>query len=137
MEIKIDIPNKTLNEIEEMCIFNNISVEDYIFQCVMDNFNTMKYGDLNEKIHKQKTGDGEDKNLEEIKGVEKKKTGRPRKKVEVQESVESTIIDSKERKIIKDDVVLQHVVTKKEETVNTTDSKIENKIKRIRKLNTK
>lgn len=49
-EVKIEIANKLYNEILEMCKFNSITVENYVLNCVMDNFYTLKFGDINEKL---------------------------------------------------------------------------------------
>jgi len=83
MEIILDIPDKTYDEIMEMCNYNNITIDDYIFNCTLDNFNLMKYGDLNEKLNKKEEIKEPPKVEEKPKEVvEKKKVGRPRKKKE-------------------------------------------------------
>lgn len=78
MEIILNIPDKVYNEIMEMCKYNNITIDDYIFNCTLDNFNIMKYGDLNEKLNINQ----EQPKIEKEEVVIKKKVGRPRKKKE-------------------------------------------------------
>lgn len=58
MEIKIEIPNKLYNEILELCSYNNISFDDYIFDSIMDNYNSLIHVNLNEKIKEK-----EEKNI--------------------------------------------------------------------------
>jgi len=89
MEISIDIPDKIYAEIKEMCEYNSIGVDDYIFNCTLDNFNIMKYGDLNEKIMKKENVDAEEKPQV---SVEKKKVGRPRKKKE--EAIQNIVVNA-------------------------------------------
>ena len=81
MEIILDIPDKMYNEITEMCVYNNIVLDDYLLDCILDNFNLMKYDDLNEKLNKKEEVKEIPKVEEKPKEVtEKKKVGRPRKK---------------------------------------------------------
>jgi len=79
MKITIEIVDRNYFQIDEFCKFNNIQIEDYIVQCVEDDFFTRKYGDLNEKlgINKEEAPKVEEKPKEV---TEKKKVGRPRKK---------------------------------------------------------
>lgn len=79
MEITIDLPDRLYEEINEMCVYNGITITKYVFDCVLDNYNTMKYGDLNEKlgINKEEAPKVEEKPKEV---AEKKRVGRPRKK---------------------------------------------------------
>ena len=79
MEITIDLPDKIYDEIKQMCEFNGITIIKYAFDCVLDNYNTMKYGDLNEKLGIKEEPKEETKNIE-TPIIEKKKPGRPRKK---------------------------------------------------------
>lgn len=81
MEIILDIPDKMYNEIMEMCVYNNIVLDDYLLDCIFDNFNLMKYDDLNEKLNKKEEKIETPKVEEKPNEVtEKKKVGRPRKK---------------------------------------------------------
>lgn len=91
MEVVINIPDKTYNEIFEMCNYNGITVDEYIFNCTLDNYNLMKYADLNEKLNKEVETKVEEK-PQEI--VEKKKVGRPKKKKEEEIKVEKTEVPS-------------------------------------------
>ena len=52
MKITIEIIDRNYEQIKEFCEFNKIAIEEYIVQCVEDNFFTRKYGDLNEKLNK-------------------------------------------------------------------------------------
>lgn len=91
MILTIEIVDRNYEQIKEFCDFNQIKIEDYIVQCVEDDYFTRKYGDLNEKLNPSKPKIEEkpltkeiDKSIEnkteEEKKVEKKKVGRPRKK---------------------------------------------------------
>lgn len=135
MEITIDIVNRTYEQIKEMCDFNGIAVERYVLDCVLDNFNIMKYGDLNEKF----------KPKEEVKAIVKEtpkieeekpktKVGRPRK-VQVEE--EKPIVEEIKKELTEEIINPKQTLVKKEEVVNTTDSKLEKKLIRTRKLNVK
>lgn len=101
MKITIDIIDRNFIQINEFCDFNKINIKDYIVQCVEDDFFTRKYGDLNEKLKQPKEEkskevktenklmqEKETKQVEEPPKVEKKKVGRPRKKVETPSIVE-------------------------------------------------
>lgn len=90
MKISINITDRNYAQISEFCEFNNMSIEDYIIQCVEDDFFTRKYGDLNEKINptiKKSTVEGLKEEVKQIKEdkieidikEEKKKRGRPKK----------------------------------------------------------
>lgn len=131
MEITIDIIDRNYSQIKEFCDFNNIKVEDYIVQCVEDDFFTRKYGDLNEKLNKSKYEEkytellGKkinelSENKKEIENkTEKKKVGRPKKVKE--ETVPP--IENKE------------IIVRTEDTVNTDDNVGQSKIrKRILKV---
>ena len=95
--------------IKEFCDFNQIKIEDYIVQCVEDDYFTRKYGDLNEKINPSKSKVEENSSMNEVKeedkNVEKKKVGRPRKKKDDnastlnKEKKEEVIINNKETEI--------------------------------------
>ena len=136
MEITIDIVNRTYEQIKEMCDFNGIAVERYVLDCVLDNFNIMKYGDLNEKF----------KPKEEVKAIVKEtpkieeekpktKVGRPRK-VQVEEEVKP-IVEEIKKELTEEIINPKQTLVKKEEVVNTTDSKLEKKLIRTRKLSVK
>lgn len=51
MEITVNIVNRNYEQIKEFCELNKIKIEDYITQCVEDDFFTRKYGDLNQKLN--------------------------------------------------------------------------------------
>lgn len=133
MEIKVDIPDKIYNEIDEMCKFNSITLEDYVVECVMDNFYTLKYGDLNVKLGLVT----EEKKVEKkeevvVEPVVKKRPGRPRKKVEepkVEEVVEKKTEPIAEEKPINAVGSIQEIINE--------PIKEANKIKRTRTLKVK
>lgn len=134
MEITIEIVDRNYEQIKEFCDFNNIKIEDYIVQCTEDDFFTRKYGDLNEKLNKQKEEEvkvvKEQPKEEETPKVEKKKVGRPKKKVEEEPVIE-------EEKVVESPKVnTEQFFIKKEETVDTTNKelqKVQTRIKRTLK----
>lgn len=132
MQITIDIIDRNYDQIKEFCEFNNIKVEDYIVQCVEDDFFTRKYGDLNEKIRsKEQDQKIEEKPItEETPKVEKKKVGRPKKVVEEKPTV---IVDSKKENEIQEIVKnTQQVFVRKEDIIDTIEVK-PTKVKRTLK----
>ena len=132
MQITIDIIDRNYDQIKEFCEFNNIKVEDYIVQCVEDDFFTRKYGDLNEKIKSKEQGQKtEEKSItEETPKVEKKKVGRPKKVVEEKPIV---IIDNKKENEIQEIVKnAQQVFVRKEDIIDTIEVK-PTKVKRTLK----
>jgi len=120
MEITIDIIDRNYSQIKEFCDFNSIKVEDYIVQCVEDDFFTRKYGDLNEKLNKttyeEKYTELLRKKINELSEdkTEKKKVGRPKKVKE--ETVPPT--ENKE------------IMVRAEDSVNTNDSVGQPKIRK-------
>ena len=103
MEITINLPDKIYEEINEMCVYNNITILEYIFDCVLDNYNTMKHGDLNEKLGIDK----EEKVVvsDKVDKVEKRKPGRPRKDKKVEEvQKEVKVVERKDDKTVHNDV---------------------------------
>ena len=132
MQITIDIIDRNYDQIKEFCEFNNIKVEDYIVQCVEDDFFTRKYGDLNEKIKSKEQGQKtEEKSItEETPKVEKKKVGRPKKVVEEKPTV---IVDNKKENEIQEIVKnTQQVFVRKEDIIDTIEVK-PTKVKRTLK----
>lgn len=132
MQITIDIIDRNYDQIKEFCEFNNIKVEDYIVQCVEDDFFTRKYGDLNEKIRsKEQDRKTEEKPItEETPKVEKKKVGRPKKVVEEKPTV---IVDNKKENEIQEIVKnTQQVFVRKEDIIDTIEVK-PTKVKRTLK----
>lgn len=132
MQITIDIIDRNYDQIKEFCEFNNIKVEDYIVQCVEDDFFTRKYGDLNEKIRsKEQDQKTEEKPItEETPKVEKKKVGRPKKVVEEKPTV---IVDKKKENEIQEIVKnTQQVFVRKEDIIDTIEVK-PTKVKRTLK----
>lgn len=132
MQITIDIIDRNYDQIKEFCEFNNIKVEDYVVQCVEDDFFTRKYGDLNEKIRsKEQDRKTEEKPItEETPKVEKKKVGRPKKVVEEKPTV---IVDNKKENEIQEIVKnTQQVFVRKEDIIDTIEVK-PTKVKRTLK----
>ena len=118
MKVEIDLPDRLYEEIRELCEYNNLTIDRYIIDCISDAYYTLKYGDLNLKINKDKE-DFKNSEKQEVKSdVEKKKVGRPRKKVE-----EVVQIDKKENVIIEKTVLnnTTDTVLNKEDTVNIVD----------------
>ena len=138
MNITIDIIDRVYKQIKEMCDYNNISVEKYIVDCVMDNFNILKYGDLNEKINpKEKEEKVEEK--QKIEEKPKKRVGRP-KKVKTEENSkeepkEEPIVETKMTETFFGPLETLKMTTsgKVEDNVDTTDKQLQNKITRLTK----
>ena len=135
MKIEVNLPDRLYEEIRELCEYNNQTIDRYIVDCISDTYYTLKYGDLNLKINKDKEDLKNDEKIvektEKKPDVEKKKVGRPRKKVE-----EVVQTDKKENLIIEETVLnnTKNTVLKKEETVNIIDEQLQNKIKRTKRV---
>ena len=134
MKVEVDLPDRLYEEIKELCEYNNQTIDRYIVDCISDTYYTLKYGDLNLKISKNKEELKTDEKIvektEKKPDVEKKKIGRPRKKVE--EAVKTEI---KEKQII-DETVLNNTkdtFLKKEDVVSVIDEQLQNKIKRTKR----
>lgn len=135
MKIEVNLPDRLYEEIRELCEYNNQTIDGYIVDCISDTYYTLKYGDLNLKISKDKEDLKTDEKIvektEKKPDVEKKKVGRPRKKVE--EAVKTEI---KEKPMIEETVLnnTKNTVLKKEETLNIIDEQLQNKIKRTKRV---
>lgn len=134
MKVEVDLPDRLYEEIRELCEYNSQTIDRYIVDCISDTYYTLKYGDLNLKINKDKEDLKTDENIiektEKKPDVEKKKVGRPRKKVE--ETVKTEI---KEKQVI-DETVLNNTkdtFLKKEDAVSVIDEQLQNKIKRTKR----
>ena len=137
MEITIEIIDRNYEQIKEFCEFNKITIEEYIVQCVEDDFFTRKYGDLNEKLNKttfeekytellekKRNELSEDKKENENK-TEKKKVGRPKKvKEEVVSPFENKLSD------FVFDEKNEEFIVRVEDTVNTNDNVGQTKIRK-------
>lgn len=127
MKVEVDLPDRLYEEIRELCEYNNQTIDRYIVDCISDTYYTLKYGDLNVKINKNK----EDLKTDE-KIVEKteKKPDLETKKVE---DIVNTEI--KEKQVIDETVInnTKDTVLKKEEIVNPIDEQLQNKIKRTKR----
>lgn len=55
MEINFDIVDKIYHDIEFFCSSNNLTIEEYAKNCLLDCFYTAVYGDLNAKVNRCKT----------------------------------------------------------------------------------
>ena len=131
MKIEVNLPDRLYEEIRELCEYNNLTIDRYIIDCISDAYYTLKYGDLNLKINKDKE-DFKNSEKKEVKSdVEKKKVGRPRKKVE-----EVVQTDKKENLIIEETVLnnTTDTVLSKEDTANIVDEQLQNKIKRTKRV---
>lgn len=101
MTITIEMIDRTYEQIREFCELNNIKVEDYIVQCVEDDFFIRKYGDLNEKFKKEEPKPQPQTETKEMPQELKdlidetvkvaKKVGRPKKKKEEEPKVDDFI----------------------------------------------
>lgn len=134
MKVEVDLPDRLYEEIRELCEYNNQTIDRYIVDCISDTYYTLKYGDLNLKINKGKEDLKADEKIiektEKKPDVEKKKVGRPRKKVE------EIVKTDKEEKPINEETVLNNAkdtILKKEDTVNIVDEQLQNKIKRTKR----
>lgn len=134
MKVEVDLPDRLYEEIRELCEYNNQTIDRYILDCISDTYYTLKYGDLNLKINKGKEDLKTDEKIvektEKKPDVEKKKVGRPRKKVE------EIVKTDKEEKPINEETVLNNAkdtILKKEDTVNIVDEQLQNKIKRTKR----
>lgn len=134
MKVEVDLPDRLYEEIRELCEYNNQTIDRYIVDCISDTYYTLKYGDLNLKINKGKEDLKTDEKIvektEKKPDVEKKKVGRPRKKVE------EIVKTDKEEKPINEETVLNNTkdtILKKEDTVNNVDEQLQNKIKRTKR----
>lgn len=134
MKVEVDLPDRLYEEIRELCEYNNQTIDRYIVDCISDTYYTLKYGDLNLKINKGKEDLKADEKIiektEKKSDVEKKKVGRPRKKVE-----EIVKTDKEEKPIIEETVLnnTKDTILKKEDTVNNVDEQLQNKIKRTKR----
>ena len=134
MKVEVDLPDRLYEEIRELCEYNNQTIDRYIVDCISDTYYTLKYGDLNLKINKGKEDLKADEKIiektEKKPDVEKKKVGRPRKKVE-----EIVKTDKEEKPIIEETVLnnTKDTILKKEDTVNNVDEQLQNKIKRTKR----
>ena len=135
MKIEVNLPDRLYEEIRELCEYNNQTIDGYIVDCISDTYYTLKYGDLNLKISKDKEDLKTDEKIvektEKKPDVEKKKVGRPRKKVEEAAKTEIT-----EKPMIEETVLnnTKNTVLKKEETINIIDEQLQNKIKRTKRV---
>ena len=129
MKIKIDIPDKLYDELKEMCDYNSLTIENYVTQTIMDNYYTIKFGDLNEKIknvrEKKEQPKVEEKKKEEIVWYDKEGKVNEVKQTEVEKPKE-------EKKDTETETVKK--VEKNESVIEDTSKVTEKKIKRIRTL---
>ena len=111
-----------------------IQITISVNNCISDTYYTLKYGDLNLKISKDKEDLKTDEKIvektEKKPDVEKKKVGRPRKKV-----ADVVPTDTKEKPIIEETVLnnTKETVLKKEDTVKVVDEQLQNKITRTKR----
>ena len=129
MEIKIDIPDKLYDELKEMCDYNSLTIENYVIETIMDNYYTIKFGDLNEKNknvrEKKEQPKVEEKKKEEIVWYDKEGKVNEVKQTEVEKPKE-------EKKDTETETVKK--VEKNETVIEDTSKVTEKKIKRIRTL---
>ena len=116
MEIKIDIPDKLYEELKEMCNYNSLTIENYVIETIMDNYYTIKFGDLNEKIKNVREKKEQPKVEEKKKEVKQTEVEKPK------EEKKNTEIETVKK------------VEKNETVIEDTSKVTEKKIKRIRTL---
>ena len=66
IEIKIDIPKRSMDAIKQYCEMNNLILEEYISNCIVTQNNIDRYGDLNKKY-------GDDNKVSEVKKKKEEK----------------------------------------------------------------
>ena len=129
MEIKIDIPDKLYDEIKEMCDYNSLTIENYVTQTIMDNYYTIKFGDLNEKIknvrEKKEQPKVEENKKEEIVWYDKEGKVNEVKQTETEKPKEE-----------KKDTETETVKEKNEPVIEDASKVTEKKVKRTRTLKT-
>lgn len=133
MKIEINLPKKLYEEIKELCEYNKISVEKYLCDCISDSFYTLKYGDLNLKIGNENKDTKVNEAKIEDAVVEKKKVGRPRKKVETCGEVKNAEVSEKEEGILNKNGSNTDLV-KKDDVLGSFEENTENKIKRTKRV---
>lgn len=114
MEVKIELIDKVYDEISEMCKLNNITVDEYIVNTVMDNYYIMKFGDLNDKFKKN---------------TEPKKTT-VKKKEEVKIEEAKPVV---EPKVVPEPIPPTPTVKEEEVPKTNIDVNLQNKIKHTRR----
>lgn len=67
IEIKIDIPRRSMDAIKQYCEMNNLILEEYISNCIVIQNNIDRYGDLNKKY-------GNDDEVSKVKEKKKEKS---------------------------------------------------------------
>lgn len=86
MTISIELDDRQYRDIELYCKMNNIKINDYLTDIIIEKHMLNKYGDLNEIMSVT---------IEEDK-TKIKKRGRPKKDVETQSEIEAVIEEKKE-----------------------------------------
>lgn len=66
IEIKIDMPKRSMDAIKQYCELNNLILEEYISNCIVTQNNIDRYGDLNKKY-------GDDNKVSEVKKKKEEK----------------------------------------------------------------
>ena len=86
MTISIELDDRQYRDIELYCNMNNIKINDYLTDIIIEKHLTNKYGDLNEIMSVA---------IEEDK-TKIKKRGRPKKDTEPQSEIEAVVEEKKE-----------------------------------------
>lgn len=128
MEVTINIIDRIYDQIKEMTQFNGITIEKYVLDCVLDKFNIMKYGDINEKFVSsvENASRTEEKNT-----PQKKKTIKTSKAMVKEDKEENNIKTTEEIK----DAVKENEI--KKEVLDITSQSQTEVTKRKRVLKTK
>lgn len=70
LNIELDIPKRIADAVKEHCMEASVTLEEYVYDCISNDINIRKYGDLNDLLCNK-----EDVNVYDIKTiVERKKT---------------------------------------------------------------
>lgn len=120
IDIKIDIPKRVIDAVEEYCRLNNIELNEYIADCITKQNGIDRYGDLNNLIHKTIEKEPEIVNHYEVNGSVKEE-----KKVEEEKPKPKTVenraitIRQKKQAVEKHNVSVEEPkeIQKEEETI--------------------
>ena len=99
IEIKIDIPKRSMDAIKQYCEMNNLILEEYISNCIVTQNNIDRYGDLNKKY-------GNDDEVSKVKEKKKEKSNNYtiEYKPKVLETNENSMQEKEEKKEVTADI---------------------------------
>ena len=110
IEIKIDIPKRSMDAIKQYCEMNNLILEEYISNCIVIQNNIDRYGDLNKKY-------GNDDEVSKVKEKKKEKSNNYtiEYKPKVLETNENSMQEKEEKK---EEIDITQLQQKKEVTAD-------------------